>query len=117
MAGPAAPSLIRVRSEFSDRLLLLGLNSIVGVLGSYGYSALDVRGWGPTMRETLNLLHLPSHLSEACVLIAAGLVRLRRHTVEELARDAADARDLGEVSLHLPAHQSGHAKPRDKELA
>ncbi len=56
--------------------------------------------------------HLPPHLREVCALLAAGLVRLRARTAEDLARDAAlHARDLGESSLHTPADQSGHATP------
>ncbi len=56
--------------------------------------------------------HLPPHLREVCELLAAGLVRLRGRTSEDLARDAAlHARDLGESSLHSPGEQSGHATP------
>ena len=56
--------------------------------------------------------HLPPHLREVCALLAAGLLRLRSRTAEDLARDAAlQARDLGESSLHLPPDQSGHATP------
>ena len=56
--------------------------------------------------------HLPPHLREVCALLAAGLLRLRRRTAEDLARDAPlHARDLGESSLHTPADQSGHATP------
>ena len=56
--------------------------------------------------------HLPPHLREVCALLAAGLLRLRARTAEDLARDAAlHARDLGESSLHTPADQSGHATP------
>ena len=56
--------------------------------------------------------HLPPHLREVCALLAAGLVRLRARTAEDLARDAAlHARDLGESSLHSPADRSGHATP------
>ena len=56
--------------------------------------------------------HLPPHLQELCTLLAAGLLRLRGRTAEDLARDAAlHARDLGESSLHTPPGQSGHATP------
>jgi hypothetical protein len=56
--------------------------------------------------------HLPPHLREVCALLAAGLLRLRDHTADDLARDAAlHARDLGESSLHTPPGQSGHAYP------
>ena len=66
---------------------------------------------GPIPRNGL------SHLREVCAILAAGLVRLRRHTAEELARDAEDAADQGESSLHFRAHQSGHAKPRERKIA
>ena len=56
--------------------------------------------------------HLPPHLREVCALLAAGLLRLRARTAEELARDAAlHAREPGESSLHLLPDQSGHATP------
>ena len=61
--------------------------------------------------------HLPPHLRETCAILAAGLVRLRRHTAEELARDAAEAADQGESSLRFPAHQSGHANRTNRRLA
>jgi hypothetical protein len=53
--------------------------------------------------------HLPPHLREVCTLLAAGLVRLRAHTAEDLARDGEQARALGESSLHFLAEQSGGA--------
>ncbi len=56
--------------------------------------------------------HLPPHLREVCALLAAGLLRLRGRTAEDLERDAAlHARGLGESSVHLPGGQSGHATP------
>ncbi len=59
--------------------------------------------------------HLSPHLREVCALLAAGLLRLRGRTAEDLARDAAlaalHAREPGESSLHSPADQSGHATP------
>jgi hypothetical protein len=59
------------------------------------------------------LNHLPPHLREVCALLAAGLLRLRGRTVEDLARDAAlHNRDLGESSLHSPPDRSGHATPK-----
>jgi hypothetical protein len=63
----------------------------------------------PTMREALNPSRLPPHLSELCAILAAGLVRLRRHTQEKFAEDAARLGGEAENSLHLVAHQSGHA--------
>ena len=55
--------------------------------------------------------HLPPHLREVCALLAPGLLRLRGRTAEGLARDALQARDLGESSLQLPPDRSGHATP------
>jgi len=55
------------------------------------------------------LAHLPPHLRELCSILAAGTVRLRRRSAEELARDAAEAEPDRETSLHFTAHQSGHA--------
>jgi hypothetical protein len=50
--------------------------------------------------------HLPPHLREVCDLLARGLLRLRSHAAEDLARDAADR---GERLLHFPAAQRLHA--------
>jgi hypothetical protein len=61
--------------------------------------------------------HLLLHLREICEILATGLVRLRRHTTENLAENGAIARDLRESSLPFATQQSGHAKPRDKERA
>jgi hypothetical protein len=66
---------------------------------------------GPALR------HLPPHLREVCTILATGLVRLRRHTAEDLARDAARAGAEGESSLHLTARQSVHADPRERASA
>jgi hypothetical protein len=60
---------------------------------------------------------LPPHLQEVCTILARGLVRLRRHTAEELARDAAHVADHRESSLHSPAHQSRHANQTNRRLA
>ena len=53
--------------------------------------------------------HLAPHLREVCAILSAGLVRHRRRTAEDFARDAADPGPDGETSLHFTAHQSGHA--------
>ena len=63
------------------------------------------------------LLQLPPHLREVCALLARGLLRLRAHTADELARDAAMSGGSGESSLHFTAHQSGHARPTRREAA
>ena len=47
--------------------------------------------------------HLSPQLQEVCVILAVGLVRLRRHTLAELACDAKHTADEGESSLHKPA--------------
>lgn len=69
------------------------------------------------MRNALSPSHLPLHLKEVCLLLAAGVVRLRRHAAEDVVGDRVDVREQGESSLHLPIRQSGHARPRDEELA
>jgi hypothetical protein len=59
--------------------------------------------------------HLSLDLQEVCAVVAAGLVRLRRHTADDLARDVAQAGDQGDVSLHIVGQQSSHAvRPRLK---
>jgi hypothetical protein len=54
---------------------------------------------------------LSANLQEICFILAAGLVRLLRHTAEDLARDAAHTGDQEESLLHFVANQSGHANP------
>jgi hypothetical protein len=68
-----------------------------------------------TLRRSDPNLPLPPHLRELCAILALALVRLRRHTVAELADDGACARDQGENSLHFISHQGGHANPMDRE--
>ena len=60
------------------------------------------------------LRHLPPHLREVCAILALGVVRLRRRTAEELARDAAQARGSGDVPLHSTARPSVHADPLER---
>jgi hypothetical protein len=64
-----------------------------------------------------SLRHLPTHVQEVCAILARGLVRLHRHTAEDLARDSAHAPDQGESSLHFPPHQSGHANRPNRRQA
>jgi hypothetical protein len=52
-----------------------------------------------------------------CTILAAGLLRLRRRTAEELARDADQARGIGESPLHFAAEQSVHADSLEKASA
>ncbi len=61
--------------------------------------------------------HFSPHLQELCAILARGVVRLRRHTAENLARDSAQGPDQGESSLHFPHYQSGHANPAKRRLA
>lgn len=71
------------------------------------------------MRESAaaTLAHLPPHLREVCTILATGLVRLRRRTAEDSARDAEQATGCGESSLHYTARQSGHAAPIERPTA
>ena len=62
-------------------------------------------------------LYLPPHLREVCVLLAAGLVRLRAHSAEDLARDAKAAGGSGESSLHFRPKQSGRVPPKTRRHA
>ena len=59
------------------------------------------------MRETLNPSCLPPHLREVCTILAAAIVRLRRHTAEEVTGDAAWVGGEAENSLHFRSDQSG----------
>ena len=69
------------------------------------------------MRFAPNLSPLPPYLREVCSLLADGVVRLRRHTAEDVVRGTDVARGQDESSLHFVNPQSGHTKPRDKEIA
>ena len=70
-----------------------------------------------TMRTAPNLSPHRPHLSEVCALLATGLVRLVRHTADDVGREPRDRRDPQESSLHFVAHQSGHANPRERKCA
>ena len=61
--------------------------------------------------------HLLPHLREVCTLLAAGIVRLRCRTAEELTRDAAQVGPDRETSLPFTAQQSGHADARCRRHA
>ena len=63
------------------------------------------------------LSHLPPHLREVCDILARGLLRLRSRTAEDLARDAAQAREFGELRLHSTARQRRHATPSREGVA
>jgi hypothetical protein len=52
-----------------------------------------------------------------CAILAVGLLRLRRRTAEDFARDTEKAKGDGESSLHFTGHPSGHADPRIKATA
>lgn len=60
---------------------------------------------------------LPPHLREVCSILAAGLVRLRSRAAEDLARDAAQVGEGGDILLHSTAWQRLHANPNRKGLA
>ena len=51
----------------------------------------------------------PPHLREICAILAAGLLRLRSRSAEEIARDTAETGDHGEFRLHYLPNQRGHA--------
>ena len=61
--------------------------------------------------------HLAPRLREVCALLSTALVRLRRRTAEDFARDAAQSEAEGESSLHFTAHQSGHADANRRRAA
>jgi hypothetical protein len=63
------------------------------------------------MRNALNPSHLPPHLREACTILAGALVRLSRHTAQEVAGDAVWVGGEADVSLHFQSEQSGSATP------
>src|SRR3954453_2582703 len=69
------------------------------------------QSWRRTMTAPPANPQLPPHLRELCTILAAGLVRLRRRTAAEFARDAEQAAARGESSLHFTARQSVHADP------
>lgn len=71
----------------------------------------------PPAPPSATLAHLPPHLREVCILLAAGLVRLRSRTAEDLARDAAGPRGSGDVPLHFTARQSVCVTPKTRRSA
>jgi hypothetical protein len=64
----------------------------------------------------MNPLH-PRHmipkerLAEVCELLAFGLIRLRARQSSQVSAD------VGEIPLHIPPDQSGHAKPKRRRPA
>ena len=60
---------------------------------------------------------MPPRLVEVCNYLACGLLRLLSHTGTDVGGEANVVANQGESSLHFAAHQSGHAKPKDKERA
>ncbi|TPG58028.1 hypothetical protein EAH89_08635 [Roseomonas nepalensis] len=67
--------------------------------------------------KRLLTVHLAPHLREVCALLAAGLVRLRARTAEDLASDAERAGGLRECSLHFRPEQSGRVPPQTRRHA
>ncbi len=61
---------------------------------------------------TASLIHLPPHLRDVCTILAAGVLRLRSRTAEDLARDAEQARGSGDVPLHFTEDQSVCVTPK-----
>ena len=88
---------------FYKRLILLVFPHAIGIQNPM-----------PTVREAKRL---PTHLRELCGILAAGLVRLRRHTVGERADDRDEDRVEAESSLHFRANQSGHANAKYRRAA
>ncbi len=70
-----------------------------------------------TMPSAPQAPQLPPHLREVCSILGVGLLRLRRHSAEDLTRDAAQPSDQGESSLHFHADQSVHANRNNRRLA
>ena len=60
------------------------------------------------------LAHLPPHLREICTILAAGLMRLRSRTEDDIARDL---KVYGESSLHFRTDLSGHANRTNRRPA
>ena len=58
--------------------------------------------------------NLPPHLREVCSILAAGLLRLRSRTDDDIERDR---QKHGESSLHFPAHQSVCAYRNNRRAA
>jgi hypothetical protein len=58
--------------------------------------------------------NLPPHLREVCTILAAGLLRLRQRSAEDIALDAAEA---GESSLHFTADPSVCANRTNRRRA
>jgi hypothetical protein len=56
-------------------------------------------------------MSLRERLDGVYVLLALGLIRLRARQSSQVSAD------LGESSLHIPADQSGHAKPNRRRAA
>jgi hypothetical protein len=69
------------------------------------------------MRIGPDTITLPSHLSEVCATLARGLLRLRSRAAEDIARDAAETCDRGDIRLHTDPRQRRHAKPKPRESA
>jgi hypothetical protein len=69
----------------------------------------------PTLERPDPNPHLLVHLQEVCAILAAALVRLRRHTAEDIVRDLAEGREAGESSLPFVRHQRGHARSEKRK--
>ena len=68
----------------------------------------------PIMRNSPSTIEQRSHLQEICVVLGLDLVRLRRHTIEDIAGNPAQGRDIGENCLHISSKPGGHAPPNKR---
>jgi hypothetical protein len=59
-------------------------------------------------------VHLPPHLREVCIILAAGLVRLRSRAAEDMELESQNS---GESSLHFTAEQSVCANRTNRRRA
>ena len=96
---PKNVALLSFSLDFERRMLVLAL-----------WEKGDFTRIAQTMRESPYLAHIPPHLREVCVVLAAGFVRLRRHTSDEVGDDLGQVGGEAEVLLHFRSDQSGHAE-------
>ena len=62
-------------------------------------------------------LCIPPRFRDARGIFAPGELRLRSRAAADLARDAAQVEEHGDVRLHSTARQRRHANPRRKGVA
>jgi hypothetical protein len=109
---------VSIGNRYVGLLLATFIFDLFHAIENFAVSIAAVRrSWLRTMAISIPSSQLPPNLREVCALLAAGLVRLRRRTAEDLARDAALAGGQGESSLHFRPEQSGHAGPSHRRQA